>query len=97
MFLRLDVDHRWTLESVDDFKRFKVVSEISADELRLATTGPDVILDLSGDAWVAPEFVTKLAGGRADRAWRQEFEKMVADAASSGWVDEAGRIKAHVE
>jgi hypothetical protein len=41
--------------------------------------------------------VKGLAGERATGEWLVEFEKMIEFARSKGWVDEAGRVRAHVE
>ncbi len=51
----------------------------------------------TGDVFVRPEAVRALAGASAGEAWGAGFAKMCEYAVSKGWVDDAGRIQAHVE
>jgi hypothetical protein len=51
----------------------------------------------TGDAFVRPEAVRALAGAPAGEAWGAGFAKMCEYAVSKGWVDDVGRIQAHVE
>jgi hypothetical protein len=46
--------------------------------------------------WIDPALLTELAGER-DEAWAQKFADMVAFAAGKGWVDDRGRLRAHIE
>lgn len=55
-----------------------------------------VVVETSPHVWVDPQEVTALAG-RADDAWTQKLAGMVAYASSKAWVDEQGRVRAHVE
>lgn len=49
-------------------------------------------------AHVAPDTVRALAGAHGeDPGWCEQFEGMLAYAASKGWVREDGAIRAHVE
>jgi len=48
--------------------------------------------------WVTREEFARLAGAAAeDPAWRDGLEKMFDYAASHGWCNEAGAVRAHVE
>ncbi len=51
----------------------------------------------TGDVFVRPEAVRALAGTAAGEEWGAAFAKMCEYAVSKGWVDDAGRIQAHVE
>jgi hypothetical protein len=51
----------------------------------------------TGDVFVRPEAVRALAGAAAGEVWGAGFAKMCEYAVSKGWVDDAGRIQAHVE
>ncbi|MGW5383109.1 hypothetical protein [Nocardia sp. NPDC003963] len=52
----------------------------------------------SGDVLVSPRRVRELAGERGhDQEWNRRFGEMIEWAASRGWIDEQGRIRAHVE
>lgn len=81
------------LEDADNFRAFKVVcTSPRADcEAGLAEIGR-----LDGDhVWVDPTWIRR--NGRPAEEWTTGFDKMVAFAASSGWVDDAGAIRAHIE
>lgn len=56
-----------------------------------------VVLEVPEHAWIAPDVLTELAGRGDDVEWRQHLAGMLAYAASKGWCDEAGRVRAHVE
>ena len=56
-----------------------------------------VVVEVPEHAWVAPDVLTALAGRGDDDAWRQNLAGMLAYAASKGWCDDAGRVRAHVE
>jgi sugar phosphate isomerase/epimerase len=57
-----------------------------------------VVVACPPHVWVAPETIRGLAGDRAsDPAWREALEEMLAFAASRGWTDAEGRVRAHVE
>jgi hypothetical protein len=48
--------------------------------------------------WLTREDIERLAGERSrDPAWRDQLEKMLAYAASQGWVNDEGAVRAHVE
>jgi hypothetical protein len=89
---------RITLLEPADFHGFKVVVAPGADPrteaLAFAQLGP-----VEGDdhVFVAPEAVAWLAGDAADADWTAGFAGMTGYAASKGWTDDAGRIRAHVE
>lgn len=84
-----------TLVETDDFKGFK---------LRLRECG-DRRLDLPGvtfsddaNALVSIEAVLRLPGTPDTAAWRSDFDKMLAYAATKGWIDSTtNAIRAHVE
>jgi peptidoglycan/xylan/chitin deacetylase (PgdA/CDA1 family) len=47
---------------------------------------------------VEPDRILALAGAKSnDPRWRSSFDAMLAYAASHGWVDDAGRVRIHVE
>lgn len=78
----------------DDFKSFAVVVEGDHD-LGQALDGFGV---LAGEhAFLEVPAVRGLAGERATPEWVAGFEKMIEYARSKGWMDELGRVRAHVE
>ena len=56
-----------------------------------------LVLEVPEHAWIAPDVLTELAGRGGDDEWKQNLAGMLAYAASKGWCDEAGRVRAHVE
>jgi hypothetical protein len=48
-------------------------------------------------AWIDPSTLTTMAGRADDGAWQSKLTSMIAYARSHGWLDESGRIRAHVE
>lgn len=59
--------------------------------------GFKVVIDVARHTWIAPEVVTQLAGRKDDEEWKARLSTMLDFAASRGWLDDAGRIRAHVE
>ncbi|WP_320536124.1 hypothetical protein [Pseudarthrobacter sp. IC2-21] len=49
--------------------------------------------------WVSPEKILRWASvvREPDEAWRGDFKQMLSYAYKSGWVDEGGNIRVHVE
>jgi hypothetical protein len=87
---------RVELVEADDFRAFDIVLDgAGAREEALAQLGP--LTDDGEHVFVEPERLKELAGDRAaDPDWLAGLEQMTAFAAEHGWVDEAGRIRAHV-
>jgi hypothetical protein len=57
------------------------------------------VLDGAGEhAFLEADALPRLAGDlAADPDWRSRYEAMLAFAGSQGWVDDQGRVRAHVE
>jgi len=48
-------------------------------------------------AWIEPDWLREQAGPLAeDAGWQSGFSAMIDFARSKGWLDEQGRIRAHV-
>jgi hypothetical protein len=97
--------HLWrdgasALRKPDDFRAFKVVAHgfTTAAELqdRLAGLGR---ADKDGEhVFIEAPWLAGHASNAPDpEDWRRRLEEMAALAARHGWVDAAGRIRAHVE
>lgn len=56
-----------------------------------------VVVVTTAHSWVNPADLTALAGRADDPDWQQKLAGMVSYAGSKGWLDEQGRIRAHVE
>ncbi len=80
-----------SLEDVDDFRRLKVV--VAAGE----RPALDVVGRVDGDhVWLDRKWL--VAHGRPDDpVWAHGFAAMLAYAEKSGWIDDDGAIRAHVE
>lgn len=85
-----------TLEDPHDFRRFDVrVCGVDAEGVRSALQS---LAEIRGDhAFVEPAGLVLLPGARPeDSEWMKQFHAMVDYAAPRGWVDAAGRIRAHI-
>lgn len=56
-----------------------------------------VVVVTPSHSWVDPADLTELAGRADDQDWQQKLAGMISYAESKGWLDEQGRIRAHVE
>ncbi|MGD9960797.1 hypothetical protein [Nocardioides sp.] len=84
------------LDDPDDFTRFDVhISGVDQVGAQVALAG---VAELQGvHALVDPDGLFQLPGARPhDDLWLKQFDDMVTLARSHGWVDVAGRIRAHI-
>ncbi|XPP26992.1 MAG: hypothetical protein ACNYNX_02080 [Leucobacter sp.] len=52
----------------------------------------------SSHLWIRPEDIVALVGELgSDPQWSEQFAGMIAYAASKGWTDESGAVRAHIE
>lgn len=56
-----------------------------------------VVIVTSSHSWVEPNELAALAGRADDPDWQRQLAGMMSYAQSKGWLDEQGRIRAHVE
>lgn len=56
-----------------------------------------VVVVTPSHSWVDPADLTVLAGRADDPDWQQKLAGMISYADSKGWLDERGRIRAHVD
>lgn len=56
-----------------------------------------VVVVTASHSWVDPADLTALAGRSDDADWQQKLAGMISYAGTKGWLDEQGRIRAHVE
>ena len=89
-----------SLEEPDDCKRFHVTVLNGRDPALVFGALVDAAAGrLEGDdAWITVDAVRRMAEGRVGPGWSDEFDGMLAYAASKGWMDGNGAsIQAHVE
>ena len=97
MQIRILKDLKTRLEDPDNLRDFKVVADSAKDSLdqvgaALAAAGAGIID--AGHAWISERWLRAQNG---DAAWQEGLGKVVDYARSKGWVDENGRIRAHIE
>jgi hypothetical protein len=90
MFVAFDGDTP-RLEDIDNFRALKVV--LTAGELPPL----DLVGRVDGDyVWLDRAWL-ETHGRPADPDWTQAFVGMIGYAEKSGWVDDSGAIRAHIE
>jgi hypothetical protein len=95
MLVRVAADGAVTLEEADNFRGFSVGAAPGAP-LASALAG---LARLEGEthAWVSPAALRRLAPQAGQPDWEDGFGKMLAYAASKGWTDAEGAVRAHIE
>jgi len=87
------------LAEPDDFKHFAVLAPGPVDPASLAEAAGE-LGRAEGDShvFVDPDRLRRLPGARPDDPeWSASLDGMLAFAGSRGWIDGAGRVRAHVE
>lgn len=90
-----------SLEDPENFRAFLVRAlgaDTSAPKLASTVGGLGLVTEDGGHIYIEPAALTSLAGGLGRSAqWQASLLAMIGFAAKSGWVDDAGRVRAHVE
>ena len=60
-------------------------------------TSLKAVVSVPPHVWLDPTDLAELAGRSDDEAWRSRLTRMLAYAGTKGWLDESGRVRAHVE
>ncbi|MGB3500619.1 MAG: flavin reductase family protein [Mesorhizobium sp.] len=96
MLIRVTSQGRLFLEKSDDFRSFAI--EIDADAGHCAGPALARIARLEGDAyaWVSQDGLRALSTRAGDAEWEAGLAGMVKYAASKGWLDPQGAIRAHI-
>lgn len=85
------------LRDADNFRGFKVVAPAGSDLAALAAANPQLVTGLQGEdhLWL---LVAAVAALGPEGEWRQGYDRMIAFAASKGWLRHEDReVAAHVE
>ena len=94
MIVRIDADGAVRLLQADDLRRFSIaMPDTDAARMALASVAR---LDGHDHAWIAPERVRALAT-RPPPDWDAQFAATIGYAASKGWTDEDGALRAHID
>jgi hypothetical protein len=98
MYVSVDERASVSLQERDNFKAFKVVTQLPRTALQnaLDTCGNVGWIDASGHAWVFESWLRAQGAAAGERA--APFEAMVGFARKQGWWDsERSAIRAHIE
>jgi hypothetical protein len=91
MFITIPPSGPATLEDIDNFKAFKVITAATASGA-FAELGR-----LDGDhVWVSTAWL-KANGRPEDANWLAGLDKMLGYAKGAGWLDDSGAVRAHIE
>ena len=86
------------LEDPKDFNRFSVAIDPCLSQDRRLAVAPVADLDAEGmHAWVRPDAIRALSPLGGQPAWEAGFARMLSFAAQHDFLDEKGRIRAHIE
>lgn len=85
------------LEGAADFKRFAIALDPALDADRATAVAPVADIADADHAWVRADAVRAMSplAGTAD--WESGFAAMIGFARTHGWIDDQGRIRAHIE
>ena len=85
--------------ALDELQRFDRLCVVVAEGvIRSGAVGDMGHFAEDGDhAWLDPKGLCRAAGFDANSETQEGFDAMVAYAVSKGWVDDEGRLRAHVE
>lgn len=98
MLIRITGAGEAVLVEPEDFRRFSIRFDAGARGSGPAEAALARLARPDGEvAWVCPAALRRLAPRGEDAAWQQGFAGMVAFAETRGWVDEAGRVRAHID
>lgn len=93
MIVWIDASRPPSLKEADDFRAFKVVCASPRTDCRDAFAQVGRLDD--DHLWVDADWIRR--HGPADDDWLTGLGKMMDYAASAGWVDADGAVRAHIE
>lgn len=85
------------LENPDDFSRFSIVLDPSLSNDRQSAVAAIGTLHDDDHVWVRPDAIRALSPLAHQTDWQTGFVTMCDGAAKYGFVDDLGRIRAHIE
>jgi hypothetical protein len=90
MIISIPVTGAARLEDIDNFKVFKIVAA-APDSAFVEFGRRDGAYVWADIAWI------KANGRPDDESWLAGLDKMLAYAKASGWIDESGAVRGHIE
>ena len=91
-------DAKFQLLDMDVFHALKLVIHTENPNTDPSDAAADLGEWNGSHIFIKPEKLCELAGKRAlDLAWTKKLDSMVAYAISSGWADDEGALRLHVE
>lgn len=97
MHVELHPNGRLRLASPRDMKRLSARCQPGTEPLLAQLLGAQGEVTGEGHVWLTPALLSNLAGPVADAAWHEGFRRMLDYAANKGWLDNKGRVRAHLE
>lgn len=85
------------LENANDFSRFSILLDPSLDAIRQTAVAPVGVLHDKDHVWVRPDAIRAISPLAHLEDWESRFVAMCEGAAKHGFVDDLGRIRAHIE
>jgi hypothetical protein len=100
MYIRIAANGAIAFEDLDDFKRFKIVSQIPQerlDRLSSALEGLGVVED-AARVWVSAEAFSRRVPTARDAVWQKKYQSMIDASRKYGYIrDNPLAIASHIE
>ncbi len=96
MLIRVTGDGGLLLEGPEDFGSFAIEIDSGAGQMAGAALARIARVEGENYAWVRQDGLRTIAPRAGDADWEAGLAKMIAYAASKGWLDPEGAIRAHI-
>jgi hypothetical protein len=98
MIVEIENESRVTVQQAEDLRAFKIVShlkDLAAADSALSSAKAGRVE--GGYAWVNPQWLLKHSPNASSAEWMLRFDKMLQYARSSGYLNDQGEIRAHID
>jgi hypothetical protein len=98
VIVEIDNEAKVTIQQAEDLRAFKVAShlkELAAVDSALGNAKAGRVE--GGYAWVNPQWLLKQSPNSSSTEWMLRFDKMLEYARSSGYLNNQGEIRAHID
>ncbi len=96
MLIRVTGEGGLLLEGPEDFGSFAIEIDVNAGRCARAALSRIARLEGENYAWVRQDGLRAISPRAGDAEWEAGLAKMVSYAASKGWLDPQGAIRAHI-